>query len=608
VSTPTVAPTPVPATPTPVVVTPTPVVVTPTPVVVTPTPVVVTAPPATATPAPTPLPFPGDPTGFVDQPTPNASVAGSLWIWGWAIDRNASGTTTGVDRVVLYRDGPPGAGTLLGTATYGVSRADVASYFGNVRYNDSGWQLNWTVGDLGAGTHTIYVEMHSTITGATRLMTQNVVVAGLATPTPLPTPIPPAGGVAALPLAPAAYAIPAGALSVSSSAGLLSALNSGTPLDIVLAPGVYDNGGPFVNANGHRLYSATLGGAVFRAALVIGGNGGPGGGLVQGVSFDVSDPAKSFGGGQVNTWGPGGVGARILDSTFNGHRTIEAGIVMRQPEGAVVQRVVVRDFLSYGVLLDANVRGMVVAQRPLLEDLDVANVSRAVPGSANGTAEVCVWLGNTSTLRRALIRNCYSTGLWTGTADRGSLHEDLDIDYIGDLGTSTGAAVGMEHYTTATTFQRMNIGSHVFVGVLAEWNYGVGDASSVDNIIQDSTIRSARAGIYFDEGTTRTTVRRVKFIGQSWAAIGDFKGINNVYYDNDYTGINPGALPVSHNHFRSIHDESIAVAPGQVSHDGTLALFRQWKVSMLDRGSGDVSPLGADAHLGDHGSVFDLRR
>jgi len=103
-------------------------------------------------------------------------------------------------------------------------------------------------------------------------------------------------------------------------------------------------------------------------------------------------------------------------------------------------------------------------------------------------------------------------------------------------------------------------------------------------------------------------VRRVKFIGQSWAAIGDFKGINNVYYDNDYTGINPGALPVSHNHFRSIHDESIAVAPGQVSHDGTLALFRQWKVSMLDRGSGDVSPLGADAHLGDHGSVFDLRR
>jgi hypothetical protein len=335
---------------------------------------------------------------------------------------------------------------------------------------------------------------------------------------------------------------------VSSSAGLLSALASGTPQNIVLAPGVYDNGGPFVNASGHRLYSATLGGAVFHAGLVIGGGGGPGGGLVQGVSFDVSDPAKSFGGGLVNTWGPGGVGARILDSTFYGHRAIDAGIVIRQPEGAVVQRVLVRDFLSYGVLLDANVSGLVVAQRPLLEDLDVANVSRAVPGSANGTAEVCVWIGNTSTLRRALIRNCYSTGLWTGTADSGSLHEDLDIDYIGDLGASTGGAVGMEHHTTGTTFQRLNIGSHVFIGVMAEWNYGIGDAASVDNIIQDSTIRSAKAGVYFDEGTTRTTVRRVKFIGQSWAAIGDFKGINNVYYDNDYTGINPGAVAISLNH------------------------------------------------------------
>jgi len=353
---------------------------------------------------------------------------------------------------------------------------------------------------------------------------------------------------ATLPQAPAAYAIPDGALSVSNTPDLLAALAAGTPQDIVLAPGVYDNGGPFVNANGHRLYSSRLGGAVFHAGLVIGGESGPGGGLVQGVSFDVSDPARISDRALISTWGPGGVGARILDSTFYGHRAIEAGIVMRQPEGAVVQRVLVRDFLSYGVLLDANVRGMVVAQRPLLEDLDVANVSRAVPGSANGTAEVCVWIGNTSTLRRALIRNCYSTGLWSGTADSGSLHEDLDIDYIGDLGTSTGAAVGMEHYTTGTTFQRLNIGSHVFVGVLAEWNYGVGDASSVDNIIQDSTIRSARAGIYFDEGTTRTTVRRVKFIGQSWAAIGDFKGINNVYYDNDYTGINPGAVPVSLNH------------------------------------------------------------
>ena len=51
-----------------------------------------------------------------------------------------------------------------------------------------------------------------------------------------------------------------------------------------------------------------------------------------------------------------------------------------------------------------------------------------------------------------------------------------------------------------------------------------------------------------DEGTTRTTVRRVRFTNQHWAAIGDYRGISNAYYDNDYAGIAPGAVAVSLNH------------------------------------------------------------
>lgn len=502
-------------------------------------PVATTPPPATPPPSPTPLPYPGDPIGYVDQPASNASVSATLVVWGWAIDRNATGSTTGVDQVVLYRDGPPGVGALLGTASYGGYRPDVGTYFGNSRWNNSGWTFSWTVGTLSSGTHTLYVAMHSTITGATTTATQSVAVLPTSTPTPSAT-NPAAGGIAALPRAPSAYAIPPGAVSVSNSAGLLAALAATTPRDIVLASGVYDHAGAFDNANGHRLYSATLGGAVLRAGLSMGGSG-PGNGLVQGVTFDVSDPSKTLLNGIVNIWGTGR-GARILDSTFYGHNAIGTAILVRQPEGLVVQRVKVRDFTWDGILVDANVYGLTVTTPALLEDLDIANVSQPVPKSADGRAEACLWIGNTSTVRRALLRNCAWMGLWTGTADTGALHEDLDID-------ATMVGIYFEHYTTGVTVQRARIGPNVSTGAICEWAEPPGGKPGcMDVVIQDSTIASARAGVYLDEGTTRTTVRRVKFSGQQLAGIIDFKGVNNAYYDNDYSGIAPGAVPISYAH------------------------------------------------------------
>src|SRR5581483_8754392 len=103
---------------------------------------------------------------------------------------------------------------------------------------------------------------------------------------------------------PATYAVPAGAVSVSSSAQLLAALAAPTPTDIVLADGVYDNATPFSDANDHRLYAAHLGGATLTAGIVLGGNFGAGGPVIQGLTFDVSDPAKVFQGAIVQTWGP----------------------------------------------------------------------------------------------------------------------------------------------------------------------------------------------------------------------------------------------------------------------------------------------------------------
>jgi hypothetical protein len=482
--------------------------------------------PAAPSPGPSPNPYSSDPIGYIDAPAAGSTVFdGTLAVWGWAIDRNASGSTPGIDSVALYLDGAPGTGALLGTATYGLGRTDVGSYFGDARWNDSGWQFAWTIHGLIWGNHTIYAALHSSVTGATTSLRQTV----LYIPPP-PDPAPPR--------VPASYSVPAGAISVSDSVGLLSALATTTPQDIVLASGVYDNATAFENQYGHHIYSATLGGAVFNAGLIIGSNSDPGGALLQGVAFDVSDPSKTFQNSIVHVWGTGR-GTRISDSTFNGNNAVGHAILARQPDGLVIQRVRARNLTVNGITVDANDQNLTVATPALLEDLDIANVSFAVPKSSNGTAEACVWLGNSGTVRRALIRNCAWTGVWTGTAATGSVLEDLDIDL-------SAAGVYIEHFTSNSTFQRMRIGANTWTGVACEWasaSWGSRPACT-DDVIQDSTIASADTGVILDVGTTRTALRHLKFVGEGTAAIKDFSGVNNTYTDNDYRGIASGAVPI----------------------------------------------------------------
>src|SRR5207245_7485924 len=140
--------------------------------------------------------------------------------------------------------------------------------------------------------HTIYTALHSTVSGATTTLSQTV----LYVPPP-PDPAPPSP--------PASYIVPAGAISVSDSAGLVSALAMTTPQDIVLASGVYDNAAPFENPYGHRIYSATLGGAVFEAGLIRGGKSGPGGGGVRGGACAVGDPLEAWLESSGQAWGIG---------------------------------------------------------------------------------------------------------------------------------------------------------------------------------------------------------------------------------------------------------------------------------------------------------------
>jgi hypothetical protein len=311
---------------------------------------------------------------------------------------------------------------------------------------------------------------------------------------------------------------------------------------IVLAPGSYGGREPFSNPHGDRIYSAQLGRAVLHAGLSFGGAGGAGGGLVRGVVVDVRDPGRTIDGAAIAVWGSA-ERSHILDTKVRGHGALASGISARRPEGLVIRRVVARGFTDYGVLADANDLGRGRLAHPMrVEDVDVARVARPVPRSSEGRAEACVWIGNTAVVRRVRARSCAWSGLWTGTAATGATFDQISID-----GTPTGVYV--EHFTHDSTFRRLRIGSHVEVGLNAEWAdpaWGSRPAS-VGNVIENSRFASTVAGVYLDEGTTRTTVRRSLFLDQSWGAIGDYRGNGIAAYANTYRG----SVGVRHDHLDS---------------------------------------------------------
>ena len=270
---------------------------------------------------------------------------------------------------------------------------------------------------------------------------------------------------------------------------------------------------------------------------------------MRGIVLDVDDPRRTVGGAAIAVWGTG-VRSRILDTTIRGHSKLSAGIEARRPEGLRIERVVARGFTDFGVLVDANDPARVEpAARFRASDLDIARVGRARPGSSNGRAEACLWVGNPGDVLRVRVRSCAWSGVWTGTAARNCGFAEIDVD-----GARTG--IYLEHYTRDSTFRRLRVGPRVRVGLAAEWaapEWGRRPAS-VGNVIEESRFESRLAGVYLDEGTERTTVRRSTFVNQEWAAIGDYRGSGNEYYDNDYGGVAPGAEAVSHDHLTSFRE------------------------------------------------------
>jgi hypothetical protein len=348
---------------------------------------------------------------------------------------------------------------------------------------------------------------------------------------------------------PTAYPVPRHAVRVSTSEGLRAALGAHHRRSIVLAPGRYGGSEPFLNHAGHRIYAARVGAAILEAGISIGASTGSSGGLVRGVVFSIRDRSRTISGAAINIWGTA-THSQVLDTVVRGHGVLGSGILARQPEALVVRRVVVSDVTDFGIVIDANERDRGIVRPGFrLADADVSRVARIPPRSSNGTAEACVWIGNTGTVRRVRARSCAWAGLWTGSAALRAVFERIDID-------DARTGVYVEHFTHNSIFRKVRVGSGVRMGLVAEWADPAwnGAPASVDNVVEDSHFDSSLVGVYLDEGTTRTTIRRSVFRRQSWAAIGDYRGDGNAFYDNDYRRLTPGASPVRNDHLSTARD------------------------------------------------------
>jgi hypothetical protein len=358
---------------------------------------------------------------------------------------------------------------------------------------------------------------------------------------------PPASALraAARPIAPQKYKLPRPAIWVSNAAQLRSALTRYTSRNIILRNGYYGSTVPYSNQGGDRLYAQMLGKAVVGAGMIMGGNSGPGGGVIQGVAFDVNDDSKTLQDSIIHVWGSG-KNTRIVDVTLEGHGVVGAGIKARQAEGLTVRRVVARHFQSWGVIVDENKPDAQISHPPLVTDIQVSYVSRPVPKSSDGRAEACVWIGNTAVVRRIRAHHCAWDGLWAGTAAHHAVFEDVRV-------TDSYVGVYVEHFAYSSTFRRLQIGPSVDSGLICEWaDPGWGSRPAcVGNVIEDSTFDTRFFGVYLDKGTTGTTVRDSTFFNQCWTAIGDYAGYNNLYdtTGNDYRGLPAGAVPISRQHY-----------------------------------------------------------
>ena len=98
--------------------------------------------------------FTGNPVNRTSTVAQFATLAAS----GWAADPDDGAPVTQVQARI--------DGVIVGTATLGYTRSDVATAFNNPAYTNSGWLFNYNVGSLAPGTHTVVFLAYDSLAGS----------------------------------------------------------------------------------------------------------------------------------------------------------------------------------------------------------------------------------------------------------------------------------------------------------------------------------------------------------------------------------------------------------------------------------------------------------
>ena len=209
---------------------------------------------------------------------------------------------------------------------------------------------------------------------------------------------------------------------------------------------------------------------MLRAGLSLGGNSGPAAGSCAASSFDVGDRRRTVDGAAIAVWGTGGHAHPRHDGARP--RPSPSGVAARRPDGPASSAASSsRGFTDFGVLVDANEPDRAEPRgRSRSATSTSPDVARPRPGSSDGRAEACVWIGDTGTVRRVRARSC----AWSRPVDR-HRHAARALRGIDVDGAPTGIYV--EHFTRDSTFRRLRIGARVRIGLRRVGRPGGGAAA-----------------------------------------------------------------------------------------------------------------------------------
>lgn len=116
-------------------------------------------------------------TIFIEKPEEKAITADLQLIKGWAVDlRNKE--NPGIESIEIYLDGPKDYGKFIGDIQYGIPREDVASYFENQNYLNSGYRYEKSIDLKPGSTHTVFVYAFSSADSSFNYETRDIYMSG----------------------------------------------------------------------------------------------------------------------------------------------------------------------------------------------------------------------------------------------------------------------------------------------------------------------------------------------------------------------------------------------------------------------------------------------